>query len=67
MNLDIQLECLKVPDMTLQVDHSTIFNSNSGENETRIFAGNDHNSEEIDSSSELNRLSGELNEGSLMK
>ena len=44
------------------VDHNTNYYSNSGENEIRRFAGNSHSSGVIDSSSEINRLSGELNQ-----
>ena len=44
------------------VDHDTNSHSNSGENEIRRFAGNGHISWEIDSSSEINMLSGELNQ-----
>ena len=38
------------------------FHSNSRENEIRAFAGNGQNSREGDFSSEINRLSGELNQ-----
>ena len=44
------------------VDHNTNSHSNVGENEIRRFAGNDHDSREVDSSSEINRLSGVLNQ-----
>ena len=43
------------------VDHNTNSHSNFAENEIRRFAGNGQNSEEIDSGSDINRLSGELN------
>ena len=40
------------------IDH----NSNSRENEIRVFAGNARNTTEVDSGSELNGLSGEINQ-----
>ena len=42
------------------VDHNTNSFSNSGENKMRRFAGNGRNSREIDSSSEINKRSGEF-------
>ena len=44
------------------VDHNLNFQSDSGENETSQFAGNGQYSGEIDSSCEMQRLSGELNQ-----
>ena len=44
------------------IDHNSYFHSNSRKNEIRGFAENGQNSGENDSSSELNRLSGELNQ-----
>ena len=44
------------------LDHNTNWHSYSGANEIRRFAGNCQNSGKIDFSSEMNRLSGELNQ-----
>ena len=49
------------PSYDALVDHITNSHSDSGENEIR-FAGNGHNPRKIDSSSEMNRLSGEPNQ-----
>ena len=43
------------------VGHNINSHSNFGENEIRHFAGNCHNLGEIDSSTEIERLSGKLN------
>ena len=45
------------------VGHNTNSHSNSRENEIRHFIRYSHNSGEIDTSSEINRLPGELNQG----
>ena len=45
------------PSYDAAVDHNTNSHSNSGENEIRRFARNGRNSGEVDSSSEINRLS----------
>ena len=44
------------------VNHDANSHSNFREDEIRGYAGNDRNSGKVDSSSEINRLSGELNE-----
>ena len=49
------------PTYDVLVYHNNNSHSNSGENEIRRLTGNGHNSGEIDSSGEINRLSGELN------
>ena len=45
------------PSYDALVDHNTNSHSNSGEIELKRVAGKNHNSEEIDSSSEIKRLS----------
>ena len=52
----------KSPSYDALVDLNTNSHSNSGENEIKRFAENGHNSREIDASSEINWLSGELNQ-----
>ena len=44
------------------VNHDVNSHSNSREDEIRGYAGNGQNSREVDSSCEINRLSGELNQ-----
>ena len=49
------------PSYNALVNHDVNSHSNSREDEISVFAGNGQNLREVDSSSEINRLSGELN------
>ena len=50
------------PSYNTLANHDVNFHSNSRDNEIRGYAGSGQNSGEVDSSSEINRLSGELNQ-----
>ena len=44
------------------VNHGTMSHTNAKEDEIKGYTGKGHNSREVDSSSEFNKLSGELNQ-----
>ena len=50
------------PSYNALVDHNTISHPNSAQNDIKRFAGNGHNSRNMDPISEINRLSGEPNQ-----
>ena len=50
------------PSYNTLINHDVNSHSNSREGEIKGYAGSGHNSGEVDSSSEINRLSGELNQ-----
>ena len=50
------------PSYNTLINHDVNSHSNSREDEIKVYAGNGHKSGEVDSSSEINRSSGELNQ-----